>query len=338
MAHNEEKTINGLLSDLQGQTIFSLPSVECHVHVVANACKDQTARAARQGMDQLLEKNPNALGIVHELAAAGKANAWNEFMHVLASKDSEFVILLDADIRLVDNGTLELLLKALRNDPSAHVSTDVPVRDISLKESKTLTDKIILALSASNRETTDAICGQLYCGRYSFLKKFVLPLGLPVEDGFLRAMVLTDGLEAGEKAGRIINVSQARHVYKSPSNPKDVFHHQVRIVLGTAINTELFAHLRNQMLGEPALDAYIRMRNQSEPDWINSVVADKIKTDGPYSMGLSTFKWRVLRFISLKPLQKLIYFPVYLAILLLDLLVFLRANWLLWKGSGAGFW
>ena len=89
-----------------------------------------------------------------------------------------------------------------------------------------------------------AICGQLYAMPAARARAFRLPIGLPVEDGFLRAMVLTDHLTGPEDFTRIDGLDGLRHLYAAkvtsagPDPPSGA--HRDRL----AINAALFAHLR----------------------------------------------------------------------------------------------
>ena len=64
------------------------------------------------------------------------------------------------------------------------------------------------------------------------------------EDGFIRAMVLTDLLSAPQDLTRIDGDPEAFHVYESIRDIGALIRHQTRIVVGSAVNAALFAHIR----------------------------------------------------------------------------------------------
>ena len=175
LAHNEEQMIGKLLGDILGQTLFRRSGVEIELHVVANGCSDGTVRVANESLDLARSGDPNHKYVVHDLETPGKANAWNQLVHVFASRQTEFIFLIDADIRIYDVNLLESTLNYLQESPVAVVATDEPVKDIHLGDTRGPLETIISAFSRTSHDIRDAICGQFYCAAFSWLQQVWMP-------------------------------------------------------------------------------------------------------------------------------------------------------------------
>jgi hypothetical protein len=66
-----------------------------------------------------------------------------------------------------------------------------------------LVERIIVMASGTASDYRNSIAGQLYLARTAAVEGIHMPVGLPVEDGFLRAMILTRLLTEGEHFERI---------------------------------------------------------------------------------------------------------------------------------------
>ena len=142
-ARNEAERIGQLISDLGEQTLLADDRLSIHIFVVANGCTDRTADVARQAFAAPVFSRPRIGASVHELAKAGKSNAWNELVHRIAPKGTDYMFFLDADIRIPDSGSLKAVLDGLVSSPEAVVAVDRSVKDIELEQPKTLIEKLI---------------------------------------------------------------------------------------------------------------------------------------------------------------------------------------------------
>src|SRR5262245_51801986 len=131
LAHNEERDIGNLISDFAKQSLLSNQEVRIEIHVVANGCVDNTVAVAQQSFAIEAFKPKHISTFVHNLVKAGKSNAWNEFIHTFASPVTDFVFLLDADIRIPEQSTLQLVLDKLAATKTASVAIDESVKDLS---------------------------------------------------------------------------------------------------------------------------------------------------------------------------------------------------------------
>lgn len=338
LAHNEGNGIGALIDDISRQTIFKNPEIFFSLHIVANGCSDDTVEVSSRALQTKALQLPNVRCSVHNLSQPGKANAWNEFIHAFADPDSEYVFLLDADIRLVGDTTLRLMLDELANSPNACVAVDDPVKDVSLKHNKSFADYFILSFSRTTHDPRTAIAGSLYCARFETVRKIWMPIGIIGEDGFLRAMILTSNFTTQEMTRRLIFVEGARHSFETRRNLGDIMHHQVRLAIGTGLNVLLFAHLREQLNVTRDIELYIKSRNEVDPQWLNSLIVEELRKGKYFVMHRGLLSRRFKHFRSLPLSRKFAKLPVYILGTAFDFFVFLAANRVMKKGKAVGFW
>jgi hypothetical protein len=337
LARNEEAGIAQVIGDLGRQALLTDGDLAVQVHVVANACTDRTAEVARQAFDA----GPFAdLGVgtaVHELVEGGKSNAWNEFVHRIVPDSTDFTIFLDGDIRIPGADSLRLVVARLAASPAAVVAVDRSVKDIEFETPRGIVEKLIKLATGTANDPRTAIAGACYCARHAEVRKIWMPIGLPGEDGFLRAMLLTSSFEQTERLDRLVFVEDAYHVFESVRGLGGVVRHNVRLAIGTAVNILLFGHIRQ--LREQGLDVaeYIRTRNAGDPSWVNGLIRERLRTS--YFPLEPKFVSRRVRRIRDNPArQSLKAWAIALLGAGFDLLVFARATVLMRRGAGAGYW
>lgn len=243
-AHNEQAHISDLIADLAKQSVFADSADVIEVHLLANGCSDETVSRALGAVSTLPETVRPAFR-VHELPAPGKSRTWNHFVHTLSRPDADLLILADGDIRIRDRDNLSRLSAAFLGRPELSVSTSRPVKNLERFDRKLgLVERAILSGGGGLNDWRKSICGQLYAIRTDSARCVWMPIGLPVEDGFLRAMILTDCLTRSEDLRRIDGDEAVWHEYESESTLRGLVRHQTRIVVGSAINAMLFAVIR----------------------------------------------------------------------------------------------
>jgi hypothetical protein len=181
-----------------------------------------------------------------------------------------------------------------------------------------------------------AICGQLYAMPAARARRFHLPIGLPVEDGFLRAMVLTDALMGPEDFGRIDGLDGLSHLYASERRIAALVRHQTRIVIGSAINFAAFEALRG--LPGPERRAEL-MRAAADEGWL--VRAIRARLPGwPFGFVPLHFLTKRLARLASHPRDLLRPKRVFLALVGFgfDAIVYVLAQYRMARGTGAGHW
>ena len=342
LAHNESGSIEVLLQSLSQQSLLTDANLKHQVEIVVvpNGCTDDTAIVARNTLSKLVEYSQASwTWQVCEVEEAGKSNAWNLFIHQFAAPDSDFFYLMDADIQLHQSSTLENMLATLIQNPEYWIALDRPIKDVELKENKNWLEKLSVAVSKSSNEGQLYICGQLYCGRAEPLRKMHLPVGLPVEDGFLTQMVISENftIENPTFSKRIVRVKEASHVFEAYTNPWELIDHEVRVVVGIVVNGLLTNYLQQHCQDGKTAGMLIERWNQEDKYWLDKLKSNSI-TEDKWSIPLSLV---LRRYRSLKnhSLQKaLLRIPIATIAFLVDLSVFVRANNTLHHQAITNYW
>ena len=262
-----------MLQELGKQTL--LERHDCEVIVLENGSRDQTAAVARTVLSTALPAH-----VSHHVLAlpiAGKSRIWNSFVHDISNDQSEYLIFLDADIRFVGNEGLTEVINKLATTPKAEVSVDYALKSTAIDGTKGIRDKLSLAASCMTHNGPVAITGQLYCDRASTMRRYHLPNGLLVEDGFVKAMVATDGFTKDADETRIVRAPNAAHLFEPVTSLPDVFRHEVGLAIGTEVNIALFDHLRALQISGANPSTFIAEQNQQNPNWVTKLIAEKRK-------------------------------------------------------------
>ncbi len=239
LAHNEAPRIERTLISLLKQDVFR--NFPTELVVIANGCTDNTAEIARNVVTQFQKNWESPSDIrVEEIATAGKANAWNEFVHRVSSRKASALVLMDADINIINPDSITSLITTLRDDPVAVVCLGQALKDIELKSSLTFFERSLLRASPRVDSEILALCGQLYCIDASEARKINLPIGITVDDGFIRALLLTFGFTRPEDAKRIAAAPRAVHSFAAVATIRELFKHEKWIVAGNIVNMMLF--------------------------------------------------------------------------------------------------
>ncbi len=281
LAHNEETNIAATLGDLIKQDLWRCPEHHPGLLVVVNGSTDRTADLARQIL--------SGSGISHEvveLTVAGKANAWNRFVHELSPADADVLILADADIRLPQSDALRRLVQALTEHPEAFAAVDQPVKDIALHTDQGLRGRLSVAASALANSGPISLCGQLYAARATPLRRIFLPEPMLVEDGFIRAMLLTEGFSKPEDIGRLVRAEGVYHIFEAEMRATTVFRHEKRILIGTVSNLLLFDQARALAGDGVAVGDWLRARTQEDPDWFRKLIRERLGNWGGPRIGV----------------------------------------------------
>jgi glycosyltransferase involved in cell wall biosynthesis len=343
LAWNEAECIGGTIRSLLEQsliqTLQSSNDWRVEVIVVPNGCTDDTAAQAVATLDPGAQSLPDGVLTwrVESVAEPGKVNAWNLFVHRFSHPQADYVFLMDADIRLGHPDTLQNMVNALEQNAHASVAVDVPRKHIAAKKWKSLADRISLAISGITQAAPGQLTGQLYCARGPLLRCVHMPLGLLVEDGFLKQMLCTDLLRQPCDNSRVICAPDATHVFEAYTGLNDIFLNQRRQQIGHAVYTYLRDYLRERV-GEKNAGEIIAENNARDPDWFRALIQERMRQSGLWVMypGAFSVRWRRLRNLSTR--QALVRVPIAMAAFLLDIPVLIAANHRLKTGQLAGVW
>jgi glycosyltransferase involved in cell wall biosynthesis len=285
LAYNEESAIEGTIGSISGQSIIKdLPtgwSVE--IICVANGCRDKTAIVASEAINTLVDSvgDRRVSGRTEIVERASKENAWNEFVHRLSDRQSEFLIFMDGDIRLLDQDTLITLIQELQKHPRAYVCGARTVKSIELKQRQTILERISLAASDLRRHATEvAFAGCLYAARSQACRRLRLPLIMRGEDSFLRAIWCTDFFTVSVNQAdstRIISAPNARVMFEAYLSPSQVLKNLRRRAVGMTIHSMLYDRLWSESTPETDGGALLLRWHEQDPDWDQKLLRQKIK-------------------------------------------------------------
>lgn len=337
LAYNEETRIGATLQGLFAQDVFVRYSTE--VVVIANGCTDNTASIARDTIldNQALWSVRGSTRVV-ELTEAGKSNAWNKFVHEFSSPRAAVLFLMDSDIELISAGTLNSMLTTLNTNREAVVCVDRPVKDIAQIPNPTFVQRLLLASTPKIDPNDPALCGQLYCVRSEELRAIKLPVDITVEDGFLRALLLTYGFTRPEDRRRIILDLKASHIFKSVATLRETFKHEVRVVAGSIVNMLLFERFSDECKLDRSAMALMQIWERENPGWLKVFVKHKVEERGWQLLPSSWWTRRWSR-LGQMPFPKMLGRAPGVALAsALDMVVFLTAIRYVRNGKALGYW
>lgn len=268
LAKDESGKIGKLLAQLLKQSLVLEDARKVTAYVVANGCSDDTAGVARSFFEQFRQRGVSLQ--VEDLRQGGKSRTWNRAVHELIDQRTDVIVFTDADIQFVDNLVLAEMVDRVTSNSDLMVAAGYPVKDIVQRSRSTMLDRISLRISSETRHT-DAVSGQLYAAKADCLREIWLPDETPGEDGFLNAMVNTNGFTRPHQAGRVRGHTRPTHFYEA-LGPASFIKHEKRLIVGTMINIWIFEYLISLKLKEPA-GPLIRDWNASRPGWVEEIVA-----------------------------------------------------------------
>lgn len=266
LAKNEAQTIGRCLGQLAEQSFILSGSAPVSIHVAANGCTDDTVEVAL-GCSGLFADNSVNLH-VHDLHPGGKSRSWNRVIHELTGDAVETFVFIDSDVDLATGTVVADLLQALE-DPHIAACTGFPIKDVAVKEHKSIIDRFSLTVSKRTRHV-GAVNGSLYVARARVLRSIWLPDQTPAEDGFLNAMISTDGFSRTEDTSVIAAADQPTHSFRA-HRPFEFVAHERRMIVGTIINRWIFEYLWSLKLISPA-GPMIQQWNATDPDWVENLI------------------------------------------------------------------
>lgn len=334
-AHNEAGRIGPMLRSLFAQDILADPNFSVRLHILANGCTDTTASDAHK---VILEQGAAIDAHVHDIREGGKSRTWNCFVHDLSRPKAVVLAFLDADILIPEPKMLKELCYFLCASPELAGTSSRPEKDIvhdpSLQSG--FLDKLITSAGGTLNSWKTSICGQLYLLRSDVARSFHMPIGLPTEDGFARAMVQTvNFIHEGAPETRLDGREDLFHVYSSERSISALLQHQTRLVIGSAINAMIYARLRSLPDEERIKELEMSAR---DPDWLPDLLKSTLPRL-PYGYVPTHFLFKRVQYWMRSPNK---FHPkrvlVVVAGFAFDAVVYVRAQAKMWRGAGAGYW
>lgn len=351
LAHNEEHSVVGTIDSLLSQSVFgsdTLVGAQWEVVVVANGCTDRTHETAEHALSAVAANRslqPNLRFRVHSLARAGKSNAWNELIHNIMDPATAIVVMIDADIEFGDVKTIENAIACLLENDEAKVVVDLPLNDLTRKKNPNFIERVLARASWMKFENQPpGVAGSFYCARASTLREIWMPIGLPGEDGFLAAMIMTDCFRSPPVRSRVIRAQNASHYYEGLSTLSRVLQHEIRLAIGTALNIYLCWYTLVFLTAPtgPGAGELIRALNEEAPTWYEKMMASEVARRGfwvlPRGMlrGCVTNRFRGWRQRAF--LNKVAEVPLRAGAIVLDFVVLWLSNRKLRNNVGVGYW
>ena len=347
LAWNEEKNIANTLDSLFQQSIFLHEKDDLGVSlweiiVVPNGCNDKTAAIANDSLCNFCKnyfKKEKITWNVVEISQAGKSNAWNRYIHDFSKSNSEIIVMIDADIIFDNIDTIYNSIKEIIRNPEADVVVDQPLKHFAKKEEKTLREWVSTVKSEESCQGEPGIAGSFYCGRGNVLREIWMPPGLTAEDGFLRAMIITDLFRSPPDPRRIIRVTNASHFYEGLTDLKAIFRHELRMVIGTTLNCYFcwdFLAYATDPKGNGAGEL-IKNRIENDPAWYEKFIKNEIKNRRWWVLPRKMLFRKIINLKSAFWSGRPRHFLVAFIGLLLDIPIMVVANYKLKRGI-VGYW
>ncbi len=336
-AHNEGGRIGAIIRDLAKQDVFESEYITVKMHILANGCSDQTVADAEKAVSKFPDRIASFYEI-YDIPQSGKSRTWNTFVHVISRRDTDVLILMDGDVRIHAVDALSQMISSFSRSQKLQVVNSRPVKDLALSDQQIgLLGRVISLGGGALNDWRKSICGQLYAVRAEVARRIWMPIGLPVEDGFLRAMILTDFLTGPEDFARIDGVEGVWHEYESENTIGGLVRHQQRIIVGSAINAMLFGLIRRNAPDICSARAMLEAAAQDD-SWLACAEQRELPT-WPYGyVPFSFLTKRLSRAFQNGSWRRPSAFLVLAAGMALDALVYCLATIRLATRGGANHW
>ena len=336
LAYQEEATIASVIADVAAQSVLADPRVDIRICVAANGCTDATVAHARAAAAELPAAVAERICVL-DLAQSGKSRTLNALIHIHLRREAEILVFMDGDIRLVRSDTIARIVSGLAENPQLRIFTGRPVKDIAHFAIKT--GPVGRLIAAGAEQLTDfrkSLAGGLYGIRASAARRIHLPIGLPVEDGFIRAMVVTDFLTELDHPDRIDGDPEVFFIYESIRTIPALVRHQTRLVVGSAINAMLYARISRLAPTAEAAEALLR-EAAADDHWLQRALGEDLPR-APYGYVPFRFLTKRLRRFDPRLLLQPSKFVAFLGGLGLDLVAWVNASRVMMSGRAAGHW
>lgn len=347
VAWNEAGSIAMTIGSIFSQRLFrqhqeGVEGIE--VAVLANGCTDGTADVARVAFEKHLAACPlkYVTARVWELPEPDRPGTWNEFVHRLSDRDSDYIVMMDGDVCLDGRDTIWNLVRALERDPYACASASRGIKDVALMKRKSLFDRICLAMTdmigraASPRPY---LTGGCYCGRAALWRRVELPKGMRGDDSFLSRMVTTSLLTTKPDYKRIARPPEATFVFEAYDDPWVLFRQHCRRMVGRFIESLIYDDVGREVTKTGA-DAgeVLRRRNRENPEWLVELIRKRVGDAELFAIPPRRIFLRLTQ-LPYQPFQRrLLMLPLAVLGTIWDLLVLIAATRTMKRDHMEGVW
>jgi hypothetical protein len=170
------------------------------------------------------------------------------------------------------------------------------------------------------------------------LREISLPLEIQVDDGFVRALLLTRGFTSPEDRSRIALAPEAGHVFESVRSIRELFQHERWVVAGSIVNMLLFTRFGSHSSPERGANELMREWRRADPEWLPRYIHAHARSKTLRLLPASWWMRRWHRWGRLSLGRKLARLPMTTAAWTFDLLVFAVAIYDVKRGRGYRYW
>lgn len=330
-AYNEQRTITHTLDQLLGMQWGDLI---VDAFILANGCSDRTVELARSHLSSM----PAVPGLtihVLETPTRGKSATWNYFVHDVSDRSAQVLVFADCDLEFGATDVIARLVRLLVFHPEAHCAVSLPTK---LVDEHTTRFAHLANRGPATYDSKTSVSGQLYCLRAEFARRFNLPSGLPGEDGFVRAMVVTDLFTAKDNTARIVADDEIRHYFLPVQSLHEWYRHERRLLTGSTINYFVYQTLWQQVgsaNGPSDAGEALRVLDATSSTWLSELVQQQAHS----RRWLIPRAFMVRRFSEVDGSRvRLASMPKRITMTLLDWSAAVGANRLLRGDRGVGHW
>lgn len=312
--------------------------------ILANGCTDDTIAVADAALRKHLAscRLGYVTATVYDLPGPDRPGAWNEFVHRISSKQSDYIVMMDSDIYFDNPDSLWNLVNGLQEDPSAYASATSAIKDVAQQKRKSLLDRACLVMTDMMRTAAAPrphLTGGCYCGRAAFWRRIELPLGMKGDDAFLSRMVTTSLLTTTPDYRRICRPPNATFVFEAYDSVWVLFKQHRRRMIGRYIEDLIYKDVGTEV-GRSGADAgeILRRRNRESPEWLLELFHRKVSQVELCMIPPMRILLR-LQQLTHQPLCRAIArLPVAVLGTAWDLAVAIAATWTMKRQQMAGVW
>lgn len=215
-AHNEEKSIRGLLNQLLAQKIVS--GKLCEILVVCDGCTDKTADIVKE-----VAKNHPVVKLRDDGKRTGKAGRINQ---ILSTHKGDIVLCLDADVDIKGNRLIESIAQIFANNPSVGLvgGNDLPAKPKSYFEKVSVVwieHWQRVARPIHNWINPNNCHGCIYGVRKSLSRKLQIPTDITADDHYIFYTAIKNGFDFRFCPEAIV-------YFKTPSKFSDYVNQSIR--------------------------------------------------------------------------------------------------------------